>query len=185
MLLNKKLSNVHPYPLIGWTCLFGGMYYLSSFGFLPMCKFDIAKLLGYSIFDHKHYFRLLYDLIFSWKVIHYSSTTVHLTLNFLVQTDIYLTIRQPFQPRANRKKYFILATFFALFVTWVVILRPENILLASMSLNLYDLHSAPNLTYWLFGISVFMYILSSVMTLIVFIRLRKEGASAELKKFYL
>ena len=58
-------------------------------------------------FDINDFYWYMFPLNLSWKLIHFSAIVIHIALNFLLQLDIYLTVKNPFFPRARRNNYYI------------------------------------------------------------------------------
>ena len=185
MILNKTLRRSHPYKLIGWTCLSGAVFYFSVYSNFEMFKFNYSALLGYSLLNFNNKHRYMYVLIFTWKLLHYLSTTIHITLNFLVQLDIFLTLKQPFKSRENRQKYFIIGLLGISIVTLLIIFNPYNFVLVTKNMTFYDHEETQTLTYLMFGITVFAYCIATTMTVIVAVRLMMKGSSEDLKRYYL
>ena len=185
MILNKTLSRNHPYKLIGWTCLSGAVFYFSVYSNFDMFYFDYTALLGYSLFNFNNKHKYMYILIFTWKLLHYLSTTIHITLNFLAQLDIFLTLKQPFKSRENRQKYFIIGLLVISIATLIIIFNPYNFVLVTKTLTFYDHEETPTLNNLMFGITAFAYCIATIMTIIVAFRLKMKGSSEDLKKYYL
>lgn len=92
LLIHSKFKDRHPYPLIGWTCFFGSIFYGSSFGMFEVCDqfiIEKPKLFAGSMFEFVAHHKYFYTLIFSWKFLHYNATIIHLALNFLINIDLY------------------------------------------------------------------------------------------------
>ena len=113
-----KNFNMHPYQLIGWTCLFEGFTFIAqndliiSCGYLYNDEFDKdyfkSAFTTFGILKNNEYLRTI-----SFSVHWYLQSTIffaNLTMNCLIFVDLYYTIKNPFKPREQRLGGYILST---------------------------------------------------------------------------
>jgi len=107
LLLHKNFK-MHPYPLIGWTCLFESMTYnleLSTFfkcGFLYHDRIKIGMNHSFwfdDYFNSQVSLRVFYNV---WIDSQVPMIILNLVLNCLIFIDLQKTLQNPFKPRNLR-----------------------------------------------------------------------------------
>lgn len=183
-LMRSKHFRKHPYPLLALACIFE-----SGFTFNWSQKYAIVVFKLHKIFllsqwqnagdlsNYEEIYASLKLLLISWKVCFATLLIMNIVTNGLIYIDLYLTLKNPFYPRARRaKKYFMI--LFCVFISSisVAIFAYKN---NTISLNVYDK---------LWPLSIYMksivigFVISTVyvITLIIW-RLCKPGTSRTLR----
>ena len=133
LVLRKKFRNKHPYPLLGWACLFQSIYYfnfvnsldsLISFNinysfppFLKLTRYDLVDFQSTAINGEAHDSIVTMRLLaFAMRIIGRLATNADLITHSFIILDLHLTLKNPFYPRYRRaKKYWTFLMLYSLF----------------------------------------------------------------------
>jgi len=108
IMFNKKF-NKHPYPLIATACLLNSMYFSARFSNVMMCKYQTFNYLKSSmdflsditggLLPKVSLIKLYTVMQLTYKVMTLESSYLTITVNSFIFLDLWLTIKNPFQPR--------------------------------------------------------------------------------------